>query len=1725
MNPRASLPALRRTIPAALLRTLCALVLAAGLSPAGAATDLFSSIDLGGATGGCDPSKQSCTGGNGTGGGGLTCAPAVSGAPCDSSGPASQGGTTGGVNMGAGNPINVATGNKYQREIDLPALPGVLGLEIVRHYNSTLSGPDTPNGILGRGWRLSYDTELFVVGRSLQILQADGSRILFSRDPTDPSQCASKDPAHGRVLIEKRRDGETFTWVWPDGRRLDFDTRGRLVQITAPSGEFLTLQRDPRGFLVKVTDPQGRSLRLSYFDNAAARESDRFRGVTAIDSPVGRFGYEYGSAPPAGAEVEPRHLHANLVKVSLPTHLDNTQPAHAYTERGITSSAITRSYHYEDPRHPTLLTGISVVGTGSDGILMNARIATYAYDAAGRAVLSVRGTPARANAPDSGIEQITLDYAPGKAILTNSLGQRTTYDHALVAGEFRLVEVRGAGCASCGPVNVRYDYDARGRLAATTSLAHDGTPLTTTHTAFDTLGRPLRHTRHDWANGRPGAEQLIAHYEYADADTPAGRPALVARPSVIPGREHRVAIRYNAHGQPLAVTESGFAPAVGPDAEPVAIERTTLYRYVSINGRSLLAEFDGPLPNGPRGITEDSDITALEWDARGNRVDAVRAPGGFRSAISYDPATGRTRRISDSESRSTTFAYTPLGELVSTQHDAPGWSRSQRISYRHDAFGQPTEIGYDREDGSYRLRLRQSSDPFGRLQWRANHLGVLLQNRYDTEGRLIESGRYSNSMALVRHYGFDNLGDVIRIADTGGGERSFAHAEEGDDADRASEDRPSARIKHLKDDFGRTIATLSPDSGQTLNTFDAADRLTASSDALGNVASYEYDLAGRIARQTVTERSHEQRSVTAWSYRGRHLIAIEHPTQSERYTYDERGLMIARTIELRPSANEPFVSVTRYTYDDAGRLSSMSMPDGSVVTYARNGQNQVVAITRNPIRTVWLRWLLPDTPLAHDLQRDIVDLKSYTAGNGVEARFMRSREGQLARVLYRAPQDQAEPTMRTRLGDAPLALLGLRSAHAADTLSAMKAAPPMATPDLPGALGAPADPHAFVDHRYLWDRSGNLLHAQSRAAQSAGASSYAYDHRSRLIAAVQAWGGASSASRFFYDAQGRRVLSQQGIADQRDLHTGTQRSSFRRDTHQLLDGGHNRIQYDPSGQPTRSGNREYHWDALGRLQEVRENGAPLARYAYNHRGERIGKSVQGRDLIHLHDNGQLTAEIDASGRITRQYVYLSDQPLAVIDTPDGKPLASAHSGLMEQIVQDLGTAFNTWLGTDEKIVWLHANHLGAIEAASDAGAKVVWQARYAPFGQAHIKAIGFTLNLRLPGQYEDPETGLHYNRHRYYDPSTSRYLTPDPLGTPDGPDPYAYVRNNPLKYIDPSGLILFAFDGTGNDESDPRTFSNVVKFRRLYGDGAYYYIAGPGTRDPATGIENPLYKGGNPADVIKSLTGKERIAAMIDYLDEHSAKVEDDTAFDIDIIGFSRGAAQARDFANQIVGKYRNGYYQYRDNQGKDHCQKVNLRFMGLFDTVLSEHTGSYQLGIPEDFTHVAQAVALNEYRGGLVRFPLESIMGGPAPQDRTRIERGFLGSHSDIGGGFPEQDLSKVALAWMVEQAKTAGIRMNDDPSLHQIAANPVLHDKSTNLLSGGPTPSSEDREVRYMGGTTARQRQANTFGMSWADTTEFIDYKSDPNSIDNISGSVDITAYLQWLDEHHYGIAMTVQ
>jgi RHS repeat-associated protein len=1131
----------------------------------------------------------------------------------------------------------------------------------------------------------------------------------------------------------------------------------------------------------------------------------------------------------------------------------------------------------------------------------------------------------------------------------------------------------------------------------------------------------------------------------------------------------------------------------------------------------------------------------------------------LRNTLDYAPA-GLIARVQNDAGLATTFAYDTNLQRTQISHAGPG-NTALVQHFDYDALGALTQLSLG-EGEQARPQMTQASDAQGRLRWRASALGILQTWQYDTEGHLLEQTARNRSQTRALTYRYDDAGQLVAWADNAGRDRHLRYDEAG---------RPTAYIdalgrevaplagadkqRHWRDDFGRLLASATPDTGMTRREFDAANRLVAMTDATGNRARYQYDAQGRIERQTVTDVDTKQDTVTEWRYEGRHLVELRHPGQSERYTYDPHGWRSARIVTLATPQGE-HIAITRYEHDANGQLVATTLPDGSRIRYERNGQGQVVALTRNRIATPWLRWLGSEETLATDIERDLVGLSAYTAGNGIETRYQRSAEGTLARVVHRA--SGTRPLIQAhRLDPATVAallpsqalerLLGIAPAQAQTeampprlTLEKPATATATAVPGTPGALGLPADPQALIDNRYLWDAEGNLLYQRQAQPDRLQHASQAYDAHNRLVVSVRQQSAEQTSAAFWryaYDNQQRQVLSQQGAPRQDDTTTGTRRIEHAADSHRLTDAS-----YRADGLPSKIGTRAYAWNPLGRLTEVRDTakGTLLARYGYDHRGLRNAKEVDGQTTRYLYgESRELTAELDQNGRILRQYLYLGDQPLALIDSPEGRALGA--DGSLTQALQDLGTAVASWFGTAD-LVWLHTNHLGAPEAATDGQGQAIWRADYAPFGSARTAAAEragrrFVLNLRLPGQYHDIETGLHYNRARYYDPEQGQYLSPDPLGHPDGPNPYAYVAFNPLRYVDADGLILFAFDGTDNDESDPNTLSNVVKFKGLYrsDDSQSFYITGPGTLDPRSGIENPLTEGGNLIDTAKSLTGKERITYLIQDLQKYSNTADDNTAVDIDVVGFSRGAAEARDFANQIVNATTDGWYKYEaDEDGKKvtKCQKVNFRFMGLFDTVLSTHSGSYALGIPDAFTYVSQASALNEYRGGVIAFPGESIMQGqysPVPvEGKTRIEKGFLGSHADIGGSFAESDLSKIALVWMVGQATAAGVSMDESKLDRTIIANPVLHDKSSNLLSGsGPTATSEDRVIRFSDGSSSKQQGAVINGMSYEDTVKYITYKGDPNSIDNISGTVDVKSYLEWLNkpEQGYNINMTVQ
>jgi hypothetical protein len=234
-------------------------------------------------------------------------------------------------------------------------------------------------------------------------------------------------------------------------------------------------------------------------------------------------------------------------------------------------------------------------------------------------------------------------------------------------------------------------------------------------------------------------------------------------------------------------------------------------------------------------------------------------------------------------------------------------------------------------------------------------------------------------------------------------------------------------------------------------------------------------------------------------------------------------------------------------------------------------------------------------------------------------------------------------------------------------------------------------------------------------------------------------------------------------------------------------------------------------------------------------------------------------------------------------------------------------------------------------------------------------------------------------------------------------------------------MALYAFDGTWNDstapddERDPKLETNVHRFRVLY-DGTKTYLDGVGSRG---GFIGKLIGGAIGAGAQQRL--EEMFAALVrNYL-------AGDTQ--IDIVGYSRGAAIARMFVHRIEFNFE----QIKDKDSSWLTQPPPIRFLGLFDTVASfgipwtENEGDFRPDIPEFVENTFHAMALDETRE---TFGIERCLG-----NRTKItEVWFRGGHGDIGGNatyFSKQGTesnrkrSDIALNWMLAKAKACGLKV----------------------------------------------------------------------------------------------------
>jgi len=158
-------------------------------------------------------------------------------------------------------------------------------------------------------------------------------------------------------------------------------------------------------------------------------------------------------------------------------------------------------------------------------------------------------------------------------------------------------------------------------------------------------------------------------------------------------------------------------------------------------------------------------------------------------------------------------------------------------------------------------------------------------------------------------------------------------------------------------------------------------------------------------------------------------------------------------------------------------------------------------------------------------------------------------------------------------------------------------------------------------------------------------------------------------------------------------------------------------------------------------------------------GRRVEKAVDGYSTRYVYDGDHVIAEYDGNNNLLRKYIYgpCTDEPISMIEVADSNAT-----------------------------YYYHFDALGSVVALSDSAGDTVQTYEYSVYGEVAVQDPNHTNPYMFAGVRYDIEIGLYYNRARYYNPFTGRFLQTDPIA--DGMNLYAYCGNDPLSLADPSGL-------------------------------------------------------------------------------------------------------------------------------------------------------------------------------------------------------------------------------------------------------------------------------------------------------------------------------------------------
>lgn len=214
---------------------------------------------------------------------------------------------------------------------------------------------------------------------------------------------------------------------------------------------------------------------------------------------------------------------------------------------------------------------------------------------------------------------------------------------------------------------------------------------------------------------------------------------------------------------------------------------------------------------------------------------------------------------------------------------------------------------------------------------------------------------------------------------------------------------------------------------------------------------------------------------------------------------------------------------------------------------------------------------------------------------------------------------------------------------------------------------------------------------------------------------------------------------------------------------EVLSMGGSTVQYDANGNVRSFVNAQGRTVALtfndNNELKLARIGEDIWEYWYDGLGRRVGKS-NGREAYKFCWGSEklLTEELrNPEGTTLREYLY-------------------GHNAAVPVAFRENGQLF-----------WLHSDVRGAVTQVFDTFGQVVWSAEYSAFGEATIHRGSIRQPWRLTGQYHDAETGLHYNKARYYSPHLKSFLSLDRYWYKYEAANYGYAGNDPFNKIDKDG--------------------------------------------------------------------------------------------------------------------------------------------------------------------------------------------------------------------------------------------------------------------------------------------------------------------------------------------------